>query len=173
MDLDNTNFIERDEVARCLAAVLKDDPRLTIDDSMVAEIIDKACRVPSPASSDHIAVFMTCLQQIHTFLPTPFEAGKLSCVNVFPIALSLQSHKGMCVMTEDLMVRHLDKELLLCCLQTFEEADLAGDGHISSDEWLALVRGNPSVISYMTLAPLKEITLMYSSFVWNEARPYA
>ncbi len=56
--------------------------------------------------------------------------------------------------------------------QTFEEADLAGDGHISKDEWLTLVQGNPSVISYMTLTPLREITLLYSSFVWNKDRPY-
>lgn len=57
-------------------------------------------------------------------------------------------------------------------MQTFEDADIAGDGHISMEEWLSLVRDNPSIISYMTLAPLKEITLLYSSFVWNKDRPY-
>ena len=42
MDLDSTGFIERDEVARCLAAVLKEDPRVTMDETTLQEIIDKA-----------------------------------------------------------------------------------------------------------------------------------
>lgn len=96
MDLDNTNFIEREEVQRCLTVVLKEDPRINLDDEMLAYIIEK----------------------------------------------------------------------------TFEEADLAGDGHISIEEWLTLVREQPSVISYMTLPSLKDITLLYSSFVWNKERPY-
>lgn len=57
-------------------------------------------------------------------------------------------------------------------LQTFQEADLAGNGHISLDEWLHLVKANPAVISYMTLKALESITLSYSQFVWNTRRKY-
>ena len=41
MDLDNTNFIEKDEVQRCLTVVLKEDPRIRLDDAMLADIIEK------------------------------------------------------------------------------------------------------------------------------------
>ena len=56
-------------------------------------------------------------------------------------------------------------------MQTFKEADLAGDGHISMDEWLTLVRSNPGIISYMTLPVLKEVTTKYPSFLFNDSRP--
>ena len=55
-------------------------------------------------------------------------------------------------------------------LQTFKEADLAGDGHISPDEWQILVQKHPNVISYMTLPVLKELTKKYPSFIFNENR---
>ncbi len=44
MDLDNTNFIEKDEVRRCLTVVLKEDPRIRLDDEMLADIIEKVCQ---------------------------------------------------------------------------------------------------------------------------------
>lgn len=53
---------------------------------------------------------------------------------------------------------------------TFKEADLAGDGHISPEEWQILVQKHPNVISYMTLPVLKELTKKYPSFVFNENR---
>lgn len=56
-------------------------------------------------------------------------------------------------------------------VQTFKEADLAGDGHISQEEWLAFVRSKPSIISYMTLPVLREVTLKYPSFLFNKSRP--
>ena len=58
--------------------------------------------------------------------------------------------------------------LSMCCqaltydldlLQTFIEADLAGDGRISPEEWFALVDSNPEVISYMTVGVLRELTV--------------
>jgi len=55
-------------------------------------------------------------------------------------------------------------------MQTFKEADLAGDGHISPDEWQILVQKHPSMINYMTLPVLKELTKKYPSFVFNENR---
>ena len=54
--------------------------------------------------------------------------------------------------------------------QTFREADLAGDGHISPQEWQALVASNPDIISYMTLPVLREVTTKYPSFLFNEDR---
>ena len=56
-------------------------------------------------------------------------------------------------------------------LQTFQEADLAGDGHISPEEWQVLVNKYPTMLSYMTLPVLKELTKKYPSFVFNENRP--
>ena len=55
-------------------------------------------------------------------------------------------------------------------MQTFEEADLAGDGHISPEEWQILVKKHPNMIKYMTLPVLKELTKKYPSFVFNENR---
>lgn len=42
--------------------------------------------------------------------------------------------------------------------QTLAEVDLAGDGRINPEEWLALVRRNPDVISFMNLPVLQELT---------------
>lgn len=55
-------------------------------------------------------------------------------------------------------------------VQTFQEADLAGDGHISPEEWQVLVNKHPTMLSYMTLSVLKELTKKYPSFVFNENR---
>ena len=49
-------------------------------------------------------------------------------------------------------------------VQTFKEADLAGDGHISPEEWQILVKKNPTLINYMTLPMLKDLTRTYPSF---------
>ena len=51
-----------------------------------------------------------------------------------------------------------------CMMQTFKEADLAGDGHISPEEWQILVNKNPTLINYMTLPMLKDLTKTYPSF---------
>lgn len=56
--------------------------------------------------------------------------------------------------------------------QTFEEADLAGDGIISLEEWRTLVCHSPDVIGYMTLPVLKDVTVMYPSFIFNPRRRY-
>ncbi|KAL3148573.1 hypothetical protein ABBQ38_014006 [Trebouxia sp. C0009 RCD-2024] len=93
-DLDNTGHIERGEIQRFLAALLKDNPAIDLDDAHLSALIDN----------------------------------------------------------------------------TFKEADLAGDGHISPDEWQILVQKHPNVISYMTLPVLKELTKKYPSFVFNENR---
>ena len=62
------------------------------------------------------------------------------------------------VMTENTDV-HLDEAALDAIVEeTFKESDLSKDGRINPEEWLALVQRNPSVISYMTLPVLLEIS---------------
>ncbi|CAL8469833.1 g9375 [Coccomyxa elongata] len=65
-----------------------------------------------------------------------------------------------------------DDEVDTIVEQTFEEADLAGDGIISLDEWRTLVCHSPDVIGYMTLPVLKDVTVMYPSFIFNPRRRY-
>eukprot|EP00891_Asterochloris_glomerata_P007358 jgi/Astpho2/7358/fgenesh1_pm.00114_%23_6_t len=57
-----------------------------------------------------------------------------------------------------------DDQLETIMDQTFKEADLAGDGHISPEEWQILVNKNPTLINYMTLPMLKDLTKTYPSF---------
>lgn len=42
-DLDNTGYIERDEVQRFLVALLKDNPAIDLDDMQLNAIIDQVC----------------------------------------------------------------------------------------------------------------------------------
>jgi len=70
-----------------------------------------------------------------------------------------QKHQESCLYNEAAMP-----------MQTFKEADLAGDGHISPEEWQILVKKHPNMINYMTLPVLKELTKKYPSFVFNENR---
>ena len=51
-----------------------------------------------------------------------------------------------------------------CVVQTFEEADILRDGKIHPEEWQTFVHKNPSIINYMTLPVLKELTEKYPSF---------
>ena len=51
-------------------------------------------------------------------------------------------------------------------VQTFAEVDTMSDGAITPRDWQLLVQRNPSVISYMTLPVLKELTTRYPSFVF-------
>ncbi len=50
-------------------------------------------------------------------------------------------------------------KFVCAAVQTFEEADLAGDGIISLEEWRTLVCHSPDVIGYMTLPVLKDVTV--------------
>lgn len=42
-DLDNTGYIERDEIQRFLVALLKDNPAIDLDDMHLNAIIDQVC----------------------------------------------------------------------------------------------------------------------------------
>ncbi|KAK9819120.1 hypothetical protein WJX74_004471 [Apatococcus lobatus] len=48
--------------------------------------------------------------------------------------------------------------------ETFEEADILRDGKINPEEWQAFVQKNPSIINYMTLPVLRQLTDKYPSF---------
>lgn len=52
--------------------------------------------------------------------------------------------------------------------QTFEEADLAKDGRISNDEWHILVKKDPTIVSFMTIPLLRDVTKRYPSFIFNK-----
>ncbi|CAD7705259.1 unnamed protein product [Ostreobium quekettii] len=52
--------------------------------------------------------------------------------------------------------------------RTFQEVDISKSGYISMEEWHNLCSQNPTVISYMTLSVLKELTTRYPSFVFRK-----
>lgn len=52
--------------------------------------------------------------------------------------------------------------------RTFKEVDIDSNGTINLEEFKVLVNKNPSVISYMTLPILKELTTKFPSFIFNK-----
>lgn len=57
---------------------------------------------------------------------------------------------------------HLDEAALDRIVEdTVKEIDLVGDGRINPEEWQSMILRNPSIISYMTLPVLREITTKF------------
>lgn len=51
--------------------------------------------------------------------------------------------------------------------QTFKQADLNDDGKIDPDEWKTFASKNPALLKNMTLPYLKDITMVFPSFILN------
>lgn len=49
--------------------------------------------------------------------------------------------------------------------RTFDQADAKGDGRIDQEEWNEFAQNNPYVLRNMTLPYLKDITMVFPSFV--------
>ena len=57
---------------------------------------------------------------------------------------------------------HLDEEALDQIVEdTVKEIDIVGDGCIHPEEWQSFVQRNPSLIAYMTLPVLKEVSAKF------------
>lgn len=54
-----------------------------------------------------------------------------------------------------------DEDLDRIVEDTFKQVDLTGDGRINPEEWMALVKKNPGIISYMTLPVLTTVVSRY------------
>ncbi|XP_020088969.1 calcineurin B-like protein 7 [Ananas comosus] len=63
---------------------------------------------------------------------------------------------------------HLSDDVVEVIVEkTFSQADSKGDGRIDPDEWKEFVSQNPALLKNMTLPYLKDMTMVFPSFVVN------
>lgn len=86
------------------------------------------------------------------------QTGYIEREEVREMVVAILSECGMDVENE-ILESIIDK--------TFQDADADKDDKISKEEWKAFVIRNPSLLRHMTLPNLKDVTTLFTSFIFN------
>lgn len=86
------------------------------------------------------------------------QTGYIEREEVREMVVAILSECGMDVENE-ILESIIDK--------TFQDADADKDDKISKEEWKAFVIRNPSLLRHLTLPELKDVTTLFTSFIFN------
>eukprot|EP00238_Polyblepharides_amylifera_P011081 CAMPEP_0196600932 /NCGR_PEP_ID=MMETSP1081-20130531/95644_1 /TAXON_ID=36882 /ORGANISM="Pyramimonas amylifera, Strain CCMP720" /LENGTH=212 /DNA_ID=CAMNT_0041926787 /DNA_START=55 /DNA_END=693 /DNA_ORIENTATION=+ len=92
-----------------------------------------------------------------------YDLGNTGCIEKSEVRQML-----VAIITDNPSLKIPEEALEQLLEKTFKEVDLAGDGKISLEEWHHLTTRNPTVLSNMTLEPLRTLTVQYPSFIFNK-----